>query len=45
MLSWVDGGTDEQEPIALRMLFYAIDSAGNVSATADTLDLVDSARP
>lgn len=45
LLSWIDGGTDKQEPIALRILFYALDSAGNVSATADTLDLSDPGRP
>jgi hypothetical protein len=44
-LSWVDGGTDIQEPVALRILFRAVDAAGNVSAIADTLDLKDPGRP
>lgn len=44
-MSWVDGATDKQEPVALRILIRAIDAAGNVSATADTLDLQDPGRP
>jgi len=43
-LSWVDGGEDKQEPIALQVLVYAVDAAGNVSAMADTLALVDPGR-
>ena len=44
-MSWIDGATDKQKAISLRLLFYAIDSAGNVSAEADTVELVDSGRP
>lgn len=43
-LAWVDGSEDKQEPISLQVLVYAIDAAGNVSAMADTLALVDPGR-
>jgi len=44
-LVWEDGATEVQEPISERFLIYAIDLAGNLSAEADTILIVDPGRP
>jgi len=41
---WIDGATDEQEPIAHMLAIHAVDRAGNVSAHADTVKINDPGR-
>ena len=44
-LEWYDDSTEHQEPLKERLLFYAVDEAGNLSAAPDTVDVVDPGRP
>ena len=43
-VQWYDDSTPSQEPLAERLLIYAVDAAGNLSATADTLAVIDPGR-
>ena len=43
-IDWIDGARDEQEPIEFAIAAFAVDAAGNVSVTADTIEVTDPGR-